>query len=145
MKVGEIMAGRPLKFQDAEELYNLGIEYIKKCIKDKEHLTFTGLCISLDTTRETLNDYESGKYDNDKNKFSDSVKRLKTYCENYAEKRLFENNPTGAIFALKNYGWKDKTESDVNVANKDNVPFKVADMSDTEIEEQIKKLAAEVK
>jgi len=35
---------------------------------------------------------------------------LKQRIENYAENRLFGNNPTGAIFALKNYGWKDKRE-----------------------------------
>ena len=32
--------------------------------------------------------------------------------ENGYEKRLFENNPTGSIFALKNMGWKDKTETE---------------------------------
>ena len=46
--------------------------------------------------------------------FSDSIKRLKQYCENYAEQRIFSHNPAGAIFALKNYGWKDRQELDVN-------------------------------
>ena len=107
--------GRPRKFESAAELYEKGLEYIKEIQEKGDHLTFTGLCIALDTTRETLDDYFSGKYDDDYNKYSDSAKRLKQYCENYAEQRLFGNNPTGAIFALKNYGWKDKQEVEANI------------------------------
>ena len=40
--------------------------------------------------------------------FVDAVKELKTHCENYAESKIYGNNPAGAIFALKNYGWTDK-------------------------------------
>jgi len=64
----------------------------------------------LGTTKEVLKSYEDGKYDTNEERFSCSVKDLKLHCENYAENRLFGNNPTGAIFALKNYGWKDKQE-----------------------------------
>lgn len=35
--------------------------------------------------------------------------------EMYHEEGLSENNVTGRIFALKNMGWKDKTETDMNV------------------------------
>jgi hypothetical protein len=124
--------GRPRKFKDAEELYNIGINYINERIEKKEHLTITGLCIELGTYRECLLDYESGKYDDDDNKFSDTVKRLKAHCENYAENKIYGNNPTGAIFALKNYGWKDKTELDLG--NKDNQPFQVSNLSDADID-----------
>ena len=113
MTEGKNPGGRPRKFTDAESLYNSGMEYIDKVLGNGEHLTFTGLCIALDTTRETFGDYESGKYDDKNNRFSDSVKRLKQRCENYAENKLFANNPTGAIFALKNYGWKDKSETEL--------------------------------
>ena len=114
MTEGKNPGGRPRKFTDAESLYNSGMEYIDKVLGNGEHLTFTGLCIALDTTRETFGDYESGKYDDKDNRFSDSVKRLKQRCENYAENKLFANNPTGAIFALKNYGWKDKQDIEIN-------------------------------
>ena len=33
----------------------------------------------------------------------------------YEGRLIYENNPTGVIFALKNMGWKDKTEQDVRV------------------------------
>jgi len=108
------MIGRPRKFTDATDLYNTGLRYIQDTLNKGEHLTFTGLCIALDTTRETFGDYESGKYDTSEQPFSDSIKRLKQYCENYAEQRIFSHNPAGAIFALKNYGWKDRQELDVN-------------------------------
>jgi hypothetical protein len=86
------------------------MEYINSRKAEGLPLLITGLCIALDTTRETLMDYESGKYDDNNNRFSDTVKRLKQYCESFAEERLYSNQPTGAIFALKNYGWKDKQE-----------------------------------
>lgn len=35
--------------------------------------------------------------------------------ENGYESALRQNNATGSIFALKNMGWKDKTEQDVRV------------------------------
>ena len=69
-------------------------------------LTITGLALALDTTRQTLMDYQ------ERDEFTDTVKRAKTVVENYAEKRLFGNNATGAIFALKNFGWKDKFENE---------------------------------
>lgn len=67
--------------------------------------TVTWLAIWLWTTRETLMDYES------KDEFSDTIKKAKLKCENYAEKQLhIKQSPTWPIFALKNFGWKDKTE-----------------------------------
>lgn len=85
--------------------------------------TVTGLALALDTTRETLIDYENGNrdlgeddenYDPDVAKFSDTIKRAKEKIHNYLEKNLNSPSPTGTIFNLKNnYGWKDKTETDI--------------------------------
>lgn len=70
--------------------------------------TINGLALFLDTTRETLNQYE------DKPEFTDTIKRAKTKIENQLELSLYGNNVTGIIFNLKNnYGWKDKTETDI--------------------------------
>jgi hypothetical protein len=73
-------------------------------LKAGEPLTITGLAIALETSRETLMNYEK------KDEFFDAVKSIKLVCENYAERALLGKNPTGPIFALKNYGWRDKRE-----------------------------------
>src|SRR5690606_9482293 len=62
--------------------------------------TVTGLAVALDTTRETLLDYEN-KPENAA--FSDTIKKAKQRIQQYAEDYLFSGkNPTGAIFNLKN-------------------------------------------
>lgn len=81
--------------------------YIEECKKTDKPITITGICIRLETTRQTLMDYER------KDEFADTVKRLKLHAENYAEETLYNKNGravVGAIFALKNFGWSDKME-----------------------------------
>lgn len=104
---GKNATGRPPKFDSPEEMERLGMEYIEECKKNDKPITLTGICIRLDTTRQTLLDYER------KDEFSDSVKRLKLRAENYAEEHLYNKNGravVGAIFSLKNFGWSDKME-----------------------------------
>jgi hypothetical protein len=102
--------GRPLKFQTPEDLEAKGLEYIKLCESAGRPMTITGMAIHLDTSRETLMDYQ------ERDQFSDTVKKLKSYCEDYAEQSMYiGKNPAGAIFALKNFGWRDRTEQDLRV------------------------------
>jgi hypothetical protein len=98
--------GRPLKFKTPEEILKKAQVYFDKCINNFTPITITGLALALKTSRETLMNYEK------RDKFFDAIKEVKLVCENYAEQRLFGTTPTGAIFALKNYGWKDKQEHD---------------------------------
>jgi hypothetical protein len=103
--------GRPLKFKSSKELILKAQGYFNKCIESKEPITITGLCMALDTFRDVLMDYQSGKYDKTDHEFSNAVKKVKLVCENYAERLLFlKGNPAGPIFALKNYRWKDTQE-----------------------------------
>jgi len=137
-----MVTGRPRKFKDAKELLILGMKYIDKLTKEDKHLTYTGLCIALGTTKEVLKTYEDGKYDTEEQIFSCSVKELKLHCEQYAENRLFENNPTGAIFALKNYGWKDRQDIEsINVNH--NLNQDISSMTAEEIEKELKSLENE--
>lgn len=104
---GKNDTGRPEKFLDPEELEKKGMEYIEDCRANNKPITITGLCIWLDTTRDTLMEYQR------KEEFSTTIKRLKLYAENYAENYLYNPNGravVGAIFALKNFGWADKME-----------------------------------
>lgn len=107
-----------------------GLNYLVEVthlVKSKQvPYTITGLAEALETSRETLLDYESGKYDDpertadDNTQFSDTIKKAKLRCENYAEQQLFSTTPTGTIFNLKNnYGWKDRTELDADLNVKD--------------------------
>lgn len=105
-----MITGRPLKFKSKKKLLGAGYAYFQKCIDEKMPITVTGLCIALGTYRDVLQDYASGKYDK-VDDFSNCIKELKLICENYAEQQLFiGKNQTGAIFALKQYGWKDNQQ-----------------------------------
>jgi len=102
-------AGRPLKFKTAEALKKKITEYFNQCDKKKEPYTITGLALALDTNRQTLINYGA------REAYADIVAQAKLRCENYAEKILYSPHikATGAIFALKNYGWKDENTTNV--------------------------------
>jgi hypothetical protein len=105
--------GRPLKFATAADLEAAGLTYLKKCEDAGRPFTITGLALALGTTRQTLLEYEGEVAGREKADpaFADAVKKLKTYIENYAEQALFINkNAAGPIFALKNFGWRDRHE-----------------------------------
>ncbi|MFA5925594.1 MAG: terminase small subunit [Parcubacteria group bacterium] len=104
---GKNDTGRPEKFHDPREMEKKGMKYIDDCRASKKPITVTGLCLCLETTRDTLMEYQR------KEEFSDTIKRLKLYAENYAEEYLYNPNGravVGAIFALKNFGWSDKLQ-----------------------------------
>ena len=105
--------GRPRKWNTPEELQKEIDEYFRVCAENDIPLTITGLALALDTTRETLMDYQNN------DEFSYTVKRAKLYIENAYEQRLIANGRAGDIFALKNFGWKDKQEieADVGITN----------------------------
>jgi len=67
--------------------------------------TITGLVLYLGfESRQSFYDYE------EKKEFSYTIKRARTLIEKEYEEMLQTGNTVGAIFALKNMGWKDKSE-----------------------------------
>lgn len=69
--------------------------------------TITGLALFLGfNSRQSLYDY--GK----KDEFAYIVKKAQTFIEREYEEMLQTGNVTGAIFALKNMGWKDQNQTD---------------------------------
>lgn len=121
-------AGRPPIFEDADQLQEKidsyliwiqgekgmmvkqGEDEIQSWVRYPEPATITGLALYLGfESRQSFYDYE----DNDK--FSYTIKKARLKIENEYEKKLSGNNVAGSIFALKNLGWKDKTEQDLNV------------------------------
>ena len=99
------VGGRPRIVESPERFDELVDEYVAKCEEREEPVTFTGMALHLGfSSRRSLYDYES--YEG----FSHSVKRAQALVEREYEKRLSGNSPTGAIFALKNHGWRDRQE-----------------------------------
>lgn len=96
-------AGRPLKYTNIEALQADIDAYFDGCVEKKKPFTITGLALAIDTCRQTLCNYEV------KPEFMDTIKRAKLRCEAFAEEQLMSgSNAAGPIFALKNYGWSDK-------------------------------------
>lgn len=102
--------GRPLKYKTKEELEGKIEEYFAK---NKEHPTLTGLAYHLGfESRQSIYDYE------ERGEFSYTIKRARLFIESHYELRLYHSSPTGAIFALKNFGWKDSIEHDASEGTK---------------------------
>ena len=100
------MTGRPHKYENVEDMEKAIEEYFMRCDTGGLPYTVSGLALALGMTRETLLRYE------EKDSFSDTIKRAKQKIEEYVETRLFVSGiATGVIFNLKNnFGWKDKQE-----------------------------------
>lgn len=134
--------GRPLLFATAEMLEEKIEEYFKGCFEEKwfdeeirdengycllddkgkkvykpikrlvqiKPITITGLAVALNTSRSTLLNY------GDREEFFVTIKKAKDFIENALEEGMLKGdiNPTAAIFNAKNnFGWKDKTETDI--------------------------------
>jgi len=113
---------KPMKFPSVKDLSDKIDAYFDKC--DKTHMPYciTGICLELDTTRQTLLSYEKCMEiewlkrldDVAKRAYVDTIQKAKLRCQNYAEIQLLNpactKSPIGSIFALKNYGWADRQE-----------------------------------
>lgn len=72
-----------------------------------DDLTIPGLAYHLGfESRQSIYDYKEREL------FSYSIKRAILKIESVYAKKLAGQNVTGIIFALKNMGWKDKTETE---------------------------------
>ena len=98
--------GRPAKYSTPEELEEKLDEYFTE---DNKPYTITGVALHLGfESRQSF-------YDMEKNQdFSYIIKRARLYVENGYEQLLQNTGGSGAIFALKNMGWKDKQETEIS-------------------------------
>lgn len=121
--------GRPAHFETEKELqwkieeYFIYIKGQKKTTKTgkvsrewlryPENATVTGLALHLGfESRQSFYDYEKNK------QFSYTIKKARLRIEAAYEQELLSKNATGAIFALKNFGWRDKQEMEHSGNNK---------------------------
>lgn len=111
--------GRPRIYESVEEIEEVIEQYIAECKTNKEKPTITGATLYLGfCDKTTLYDYR------DRDGFSHSIKRLLLFVEYGYETSLQGNNVAGAIFALKNMGWKDKAELDVRTPEGISITYK---------------------
>lgn len=97
--------GRPATWTSPEVLAKLIDQYFK----NQDHPTMAGLAEALDISRATLYNYEK------KDEFLDTIKKARQRIELIYENLLiYGGQPTGVIFALKNTGWKDRTDMTTN-------------------------------
>jgi hypothetical protein len=97
-------AGRPAHYETPEDLIKEVIKYFNECKAENIKATVTGLTLFLGfSSRSSLDDYA-----NRSDEFSYIIKRAKLAVEN-----SYELSGTAFdIFALKNMGWKDRSEID---------------------------------
>ena len=97
--------GKPPYYDNPKDMQKACDEYFETCKENKEPYTITGLALALGfCTRKSLLDYS------EKQEFVNIIKKSKLKVEQGYEIRLSGGQPTGAIFALKNMDWHDKTE-----------------------------------
>lgn len=133
--------GRPPKYKTAEELqgeirkyFDGGYDFKKVVTKEGDVIevpviTITGLVLFLGfCDRAAFYDYEKKK------EFRHTIKRARTFIEAEYEKILQLTGNTGAIFALKNFGWTDRQEIEVTERKYFHVEFK--DMNPEQLKEE---------
>ena len=103
--------GKPLKYKNKEEILKIAERYFRKCEREEEPLTVTGLAIALDTTRKTMMEWER------RDDYGNTIKKIKARVEHYIEKMTISGKiaPAVGIFCLKNFDWTDKQIIDANI------------------------------
>ena len=107
----KIKMGRPLKYQNAQELENEINEYFKMCQHERQIPGICGLANYLGLSRNTLLRYEK---DSDKEDYNEVIERARTTIESVNEQILYSKNNSGAIFIMKNnfgYNAEQKTHN----------------------------------
>ncbi len=114
--------GRPAFYTSAERLQRKIDAYFKDCpdyITIKEYDGKNGCFVEYNKTTPTVSglvkflgfsDRKSFYEYENKPEFTHTIKNARTRIANEYEKQLYNKSCTGAIFALKNLGWKDTAE-----------------------------------
>lgn len=120
--------GRPLKIKDVNELNERIDTYFETTPIDE--ITVTGLCLFLGINKDTF--YEYAK----KEEYKEAIDYARLKVENSYEISLRKNGRTADIFALKNFGWKDKQEISAEIDNQ----YNYDKLTDEEINQLLGKL-----
>ena len=123
--------GRPRVFTTPEEMGLAVDRYLNMCTAHNIPPTYTGMVLSLGLNSKTqfrgFRKYEG---------YEDEVDRAELLIEHEYEKRLnTSSSATAPIFALKQFGWRDKTEHELTGANGGPVQSVTTTMSPEEFAE----------
>lgn len=99
----------PAKKYPTPEEFDAAVDaYVQECKDEGKPVTWTGLALGMGFGgRFNIDQY--AHYPG----FEHSVQRARTIVEHNYELRLHSGSPTGAIFALKNMGWRDDRAMDM--------------------------------
>lgn len=112
-------------YSDPTELAAQCEAYFAECEEKKERPMISGLAFFLGfADKTTLYDYR------DRPEFSHSIKRAILRVEMAYESRLDSQAVSGSIFALKNMGWSDKTQTELTTPNGPIIQLVRADTTD---------------
>lgn len=119
----------PDELEKAVSKYFANLPTVKKIVGDNlidvPCPTITGLALYLGfVDRQSMYDYEKIEG------FSCTIKRARAFITKHYEELLQVGNTTGAIFALKNFGWKDKTEIETEYKNTPTIQVEFAKKND---------------
>ncbi len=103
---------RPYSLTDPVEVQRMVDEYFE----DNDHPTITGLARALGFKERKSMPVNAARNDEIGDIVSDAYMRV----EEFYEKHLLTSKPTGAIFALKNFGWSDAQQ--VELTGQVNIP-----------------------
>jgi len=98
--------GRPRKFGSPKQLETTINEYFENTPQNEYSVTGLALVIG---SKQLIQDYEK------REGYEEIIARAKLLVENSYELSLRKYGRSGDIFALKNFGWKDKFEHDVEL------------------------------
>lgn len=115
------------KYTSAKEMELVINKYFADTPEDM--VTLSGLCIALGIQKSTLYHYANME------PFQEIVNMARLCIEHSYEMSLRKNGRTGDIFALKNFGWSDKQDVDINASVEDStVVVKVVSPTNEDIE-----------
>lgn len=97
-------AGQPPKWESVEKLQKLIDDYYAECESKGKPMTFAGLGVYLDVSRQTIYNYSYN------DKFFDTIERARDKILAYYEEQLIVRGNSGTIFLAKNYGYTDRQE-----------------------------------
>lgn len=130
---------RPRIFESVEDFERLAGTYFDNCKAEGHPISWTGLCLAVGlSSRSGLDRYRRGEHGKE---FCGPIKRALLRVEQY-----YEENNGGAkdIFALKNFGWKDRQDHAVETNDIVLVPPQRPKLSEEQIDAALKRLQEEI-